>query len=542
MSAVDVSQKLDRRQLRALLGVFRKNEWRGGMNPLTQKRGGAFSGLLGVIGLNVFLSLAVTAFIIKAPTMQSGIILGGLFVSVIVAFQVLLEYGKTIIAAEDYSIIAPLPVSSKTFYIAKQIHFLMHVTVVTLSLSLAPIIGVIVIGGSVALGIETLIVFWLSGVFASPMVSIVYTLMLSTKHPQKLERILGYAQVMLSMVFTLMYFWFSRLIPILENLDIDAVPYFKLAPSYWFAALFRLALEGWQTDMALIGILGIVVFAAMYYLTANNLSLTYAQSLLRTGLSSGSIRSTRNFPLAKRLWRQYFAPETRAVLMLMRAQFRGDVQFRMQTLVMIPFIVLFFLYLAFSGDGISDPFLPSAEKTAGPSNTFIVLMMLPMTITMAVFYSAAYKAAWIFYSSPINRLHVLTGSRTATALVFLCPLFVGLSILFTYFFGNPFHALLHALFIVMIIRIPVAVIVLLNPCVPFSLPMASANKLSLKRMLGMFVPMFFLIPVVVVEYLGYGGYLGYALILGATLVFIWALGVTTDPYLERRFKTWEFLS
>jgi hypothetical protein len=52
-------------------------------------------------------------------------------------------------------------------------------------------------------------------------------------------------------------------------------------------------------------------------------------------------------------------------------------------------------------------------------------------------------------------------------------------------------------------------------------------------------PIVAVMPLFAVEQFGYFGNAGYGAFLGASLTFGWALEKITDPYLVRRFGSWE---
>ncbi len=537
-----VSQQVNRQQVKELLRVFRKNEWRGSMNPFTQKRGGAISGMIGMLGMNVFFSLLLTALLLISPDIQGGLIITGGFVMFFISFQIMLEFGKTIIAPEDYYVVAPLPVSSRTFYAAKQIYFLTHVTIITLTLSLAPLIGAVIHTGSALIGLETLLVFWLCGIFSSQIVAVVYTLMLRFMNPAKMERYLGYAQMTLSMSFSLMYLWITNLKPIIKSLDVNKFPLVTLIPSYWFTAPFRIITEGWRSGFALGTLAGVVAFVLLYYFSSRTLSLKYAESLLKSSQSSATVKPQQRLTFVTRLWRRYLPAESRAVLTLLRAQFRGDARFRIRLLVTIPLLLLPLLNI-FKGDaGLADPFVTSGSYADGSNTLLVMLMIFPMMVTMSVYHSSAFKAAWIFFATPVKRVKLLTGARTVASVMLMAPIGAGLSVIFSYFYGNAVHAVLHTLFIILLIRILVVIAVFFNPGVPFSLPMAGNAGFSLRRLLAVFLPGIGVLPLLAIQRFGYGGYFGYILILGAAFLLGWALEKVSDEYLVRRFGSWEFVS
>jgi ABC-2 type transport system permease protein len=543
VDSVKSSQGTDRAQARELLRVFRKIEWRGSMNPITGKRVGALSGLLGIIAMNLFLSLVMAAVMVVSPDIQSAVVLVGMMLVFIISMQVMMEFGKTVIAPEDYSVIAPLPVSSRTFYIAKQIYFLSHVSILTLSLTLAPTISAIVISKSAFIGLEVLVVLWTCGIFAAQVVSIVYTILMRTVRPERLERILGYAQMTLSLTFTLMFVWTSRLKSIFQSLSLDSMPSLKLTPPYWFSAPFRLVIEGWQSELAVVALAGVSVLWAMYHYSANTLSLSYAQSLLQAGTSASPLKRKKHIPFVSNFWRRHIAPETRAILTLMRAQFRGDAAFQIQTVVLLPLVFLPVLFMWNEGTTLFDPFALDASSGERASNFYGPIFFVSVMMTLSVHHSSGFKAAWVFYTTPAVRRDVLTSARTIAWVIELGSLLLGLTTIFTYYFGNFVHALLHAIFAVSLMRIIISLAVLIKPGVPFSLSNSSGIvKFNVRSLLVMFPPIVAVMPLFAVEQFGYFGYAGYAAFLGASLLLGWALEKVTDPYLTRRFGSWEYLS
>jgi len=230
------------------------------------------------------------------------------------------------------------------------------------------------------------------------------------------------------------------------------------------------------------------------------------------------------------------------VLTLLRAQFRGDARFRIQLLVTVPLLLLPLLNIFRDGANILDPFLAGGNSSDSSNTLLVMLMIFPMMVTMSVYHSSAFKAAWIFFVTPVNRVNLLTGARTVAYVALMAPISIGLSVIFSYFYGNVAHAVLHTLFVISLIRILIIIAVFFNPGVPFSLPMASNAGFSMRRLLAIFLPGIGVLPLLAIQRFGYGGYLGYTLIFGASLLLGWALEKVGDEYLVRRFGSWEFLS
>ncbi len=539
-------QQVDWGQARELLRVFLRNEWRGGMNARTRKREKALFGKIVMVALQLFLSLGIAAIIVVAHDIQSGVIFGGVFVFFIVMFYVVFIYGRAIISADDYLIIAPLPVSSRTYYVAKSIHFLLSVSIITLSLTFIPVVAAIVVSGNALTGLETLVVFWLSGILSGQIVSVAYTLTLRFASPAKVERFLAYTQSILSLSLILVYFWMSNLQSFIQHLNIDSAPYIELAPPFWFSAPFRALANGWSADLALAALAGVVTLGVLYRLSANTLGLDYAQSLLRSAQNSVVVTHKRHIPIISAYINNNVSVETRAILTLMRAQLRGDAKFRLQTLAFLPVLLIPLVTITQSGSLIFDPLSPDRAQFnpegMGLTQIYGALFIFPAMLAMTVYYSSAYKASWIFFTAPLNRSRLLTSPRIIALFVELVPMYLALTGVFAFFYGDLIHAALHALFIVSIMRMSISIAIFFNPGVPFSTPMPEGgNNFSLRNILPIFISMVGILPIAAVETLGYGGYPGYALYLTGALLLGWALERVTDPYLVKRYKSWEFL-
>ena len=99
MSAL--TQTLDRHQLKAIIRTNLILDWRGSTNPYSGFQGKTktrIPSMVIVLGMNVLFSIVVAALMVLVEDTVSAIVLSGMVVMCLIAFQVILEFGNTIVS------------------------------------------------------------------------------------------------------------------------------------------------------------------------------------------------------------------------------------------------------------------------------------------------------------------------------------------------------------------------------------------------------------------------------------------------------------
>ncbi len=137
---MDKPQNVDKAQRNILYKTALKLDWRGSTNPFTAMQGkrGKFPGIVVVILMNIFFSFMLSMMFNIAPSFFLALVLASTGGMVIIAMQLLIEYSHIIISPDDYHVISPLPVNSKTYFQAKLYHLFVYVSILSLSVSFFP--------------------------------------------------------------------------------------------------------------------------------------------------------------------------------------------------------------------------------------------------------------------------------------------------------------------------------------------------------------------------------------------------------------------
>ena len=273
----------------------------------------------------------------------------------------------------------------------------------------------------------------------------------------------------------------------------------------------------------------------------SRLSLDYAQTLSSTVGQKDQIKSGKKKGIFAGLFLAFASHEDRAVWKLIRKQFKYDNHFKMSILTIIP-LTAFYVYMGIDdGKSMSDPFVISFLKHAGPPNflLYIAVAMLPFIVTINTSFSASYQSAWVFFTSPADRTRVVLSSARFALYYFCLPFTVLLVFLFTWFFGNMVHALLHSVFIFVILMILTKFMVLLYPRVPFSQHNVKGSFSISFLMMFIAMPLV-IIPMSIVSTIGYGGYNGYAIYIAVSLIINFMLCVMLKRKIPGKVAKLEF--
>src|SRR5439155_10908801 len=172
----------------------------------------------------------------------------------------------------------------------------------------------------------------------------------------------------------------------------DEQPWMWANPGSWFAAFVSLTAGNATITTWVASAIAAGIGIACVPLAAGRLSLEYAQRLAET-MVAGEPPSRRRVRLPG-----FRRAESRAVALLVAAQFRFDQRFRMAILGIVP-LILFYLLLGLNQGALADPFSPGGGTAAGVP-LYMAVVFMPMTLHASLQYSDSWRAAWIFFATP----------------------------------------------------------------------------------------------------------------------------------------------
>jgi ABC-2 type transport system permease protein len=485
-------QNIDVRQVRALTRFALKSEWRQASTrsfgrKRKMKRGWAIWTVLlylgaGAVTVRLFKgNIAGPAFVVAAS-------LDLLFLAFITASNIFLSFGTGFLSPDETQMVAPMPISSETFFLSRLTVLLAYTWTITLLFVLGPCIAFpLWLGGSIVQSIWFFVAALISNASAAMAVIVLYGLVLKKLPQQTLAKTIGYVQFIGSFVTS---FSFVILPRIERNLDLSiwtlsAKPFLAIIPVVWYGALAGLAappLEGLQVTLAIVSILFLAALAWASHVLLGKNYVGEVNELARSSAFSTKQSKRKRDSAVFRLFMQFArSHEARAVFMLMRAQFKYDQKFRMSILATLPITILY-LILSIVQGGIRDPFTGDFKTIIGGQFLYLFALLMPLVVMQAVSQSENYKAAWIFFAAPLDRSKLLFAVRNTLIVSIIIPYMIALGVIFSFFIPAG-HAAEHVLVLAAIAGFIFQAFLLFAPKMPFA-QHRRPNRTSVATVLG----------------------------------------------------------
>jgi hypothetical protein len=468
------SNRFDWNQFQNLLFTSIRLDFRGSRGMLGRwKRMPAIWGSLIFYGF-MGMSLAGGLFYKTTPFPYAVFILA--YSMVMVAFAVMLEYDRVILQPEDELILGPLPVSSKTYLLAKFCNLMFYAILVGSSICLFPsILGVFLSDSFPSFSIAFFLGAVPANLFSAFFVAVIYGWFVRTFHPEQFRDVLVYLQIGITFCIIILY----QLLPRAGDYFVQTHPdqvnaWFYVMPPAWFAGsvycLLGSDVQGHLT-LSLLGLFGIVLIVFLlyrqFYLNRwKEKSQFYNEKTIHLKEEGRSDLSL--FP--ERVLEKTFGPsEITAGFQLTNCLIRSDrsVKMGMYPVFGIP---LAFLALALLEGGLVDPFVANSFTGNRGTTTIAIFFVFFMIyfFTASVVYIRDWEAGWIYQITPINiPSRFYQGVKLAILLRLVFPFFVLLCVL--YCIQIPLsHAIRHVLSLFLFCLVASSVVSLFIKDFPFS--------------------------------------------------------------------------
>jgi ABC-2 type transport system permease protein len=400
-----------------------------------------------------------------------------LYGALVIASNIFMSFGTGFLSPDEAQIISLMPVSSDTFFFSRLAVLICYTTVISLLLSIGPFIGLefFLREGSASLLAQNLmfvVIMVLSGIAASMTVIVLYGILLSKLGKSRVSKVAGYVQFVGSFISTMSIVVLSQ---VRHSIDLhpftlDTQPWIAFIPSYWFASLATLG-SGLSSAihlplaLASLAFLAILAFAS-HVLLGKKYQSEVEELTASAAMSAKQKKSDRDSFLYRVATRLARSDEAHATFQVLRAQFRYDSKFRMQLLASFA-PTFIYLVVAIVLGGIIDPFGENWRGIIRSNMFYIMAILMPLISMQSISQSENFKAAWIFFASPVDRSKLLLAVRNAIFVSIIVPYMIILTAVLSYYMP-VFHAIAHALVLAAIAGLIFQCYMMLNPKMPFA--------------------------------------------------------------------------
>jgi hypothetical protein len=451
---------IDARQWRALVATYIRMDFRARGGPVRQggrseRRMPQLAGIA-LVGIIAGASFAVVAAVTPDVLLSASLLTT--YAAATTMMMLLVDFTGVVLAPEDYAILAPRPVGSRTYFAARLAAVGVYVGTLSLANGLIPAL-VYGFKAGVLAAPAALAAVLLCDLSTTVLVISGYITLLRWVHPSRLKRATTYVQLAGATMFYFVYYLASTgFRRAFLDRSFETLPWLWAVPSTWFAAIVRVAAGNASGATWTAALAALAIAAACVPLAAGRLSLDYARQIGEMSAVAEPARRRRTFRLPG-----FSRGEARAVALLVRAQFRFDQRFRMGILGIIP-LTGFYMLLGLDEGALRDPFVGGST---GPGVYFAVIF-IPMTLHSALTSSESWRAAWIFFATPASHARIVVAAKNFVTVYFLGTYVVALAAFWSWFFEKVWHAAVHALLMGALAHLLLQLAVITRPALPFA--------------------------------------------------------------------------
>ena len=398
------------------------------------------------------------------------------YIAFIVGMAVVLDHNSVISSPVDYAILGFRPVSSRTYFAVKLTNILVYTTALTTVAAWSPIV---IAAGRHGWHIAAALMLDIYGTSTATTLAIAlgYASVLRAVGPEAIERVLSYVQMLMSFAVYggqfLISGVLSRSTP--ANWAMPDTPWLVLYPGAWFGSYLAVADGQMSVRYLAPALASVAALALMASRLGGRLSLEYSENLGAMTVAARAKAARAAAHRGRRAW-WFSSGEARAVALLVRSQFRHDHRFRMGVLGLLPFTLLY-LMMGVRNGAVGDPFTANRQMQAWPMT--MAVLASPAMLRMLLTRSESFRASWIFFTCPSDRMRIARSSKNVLVVFFLIPYLLVVSAIYAYVVGNIAHVLVHVAFLGLLAHFVLQVALLLDPALPFSRPMQKGRSTSM---------------------------------------------------------------
>ena len=350
------------------------------------------------------------------------------------------DFTSVLIDARDNLIILPKPISDVTFVTARLLHITVRTSMIVLPLTLPALILSTITQG-LALLLPFVMMTVLITLFGIFLINAVYLLILKITTPAKFQKVIGSIQIGFIMLIMILYQIMPRMMQSDNALQftVTAYPWLKLLPTYWFAdACMLLSGAGFSSASMVSLVLSVVVPLLSIWMVVRVFAPSFNSKLgmITSGATeqSSTVKSVKtagkpSFLLRLANWFTKSGAENAGFVFTARLMARSR-DFKMKVYPSIGYIIVMSGVFLYQDHNLSN--MTSTDGKLAPILMIIIYMssMLVSGALMQLAYSDKYKAAWMFYVTPISKPGLfISGAVKSVITIFFLPLVLAIIVL-----------------------------------------------------------------------------------------------------------------
>jgi len=471
------------------------------------------------LGIYMLYSLILLPFLWgDAYMMQMSLVFG--IMMFLLMTTMISDFSSVLLDVRDLSILHTKPVQPRTINAAKTVHITIYMTMLTLALTIIPIVVMVWVQG-IVFTIIFIVELVLLILFVIACTSLVYIVVLRYFSGHHLKNMINYIQILLSLGIVIGY---QIVIHAFDMTMFDVAYEYSwwhlFIPPLWFGAPYEWLLLG-NTSLPIIVLILFVIVVPLAAISLYYYLIPIFEQNLEKLLSSANEQKQR-FPIMRYMEKLVCFHEEERLYFWFANKMTGDErEFKLQA---YPFI----------GIGLVLPFMlllsdlrVESMATVSEGSAYLNVYFLNLVIGNLVYltqFSGNYQGAWIFEAIGVqHRKHVFQATLKVLIIKYYLPLFILVSIPFLLIFSSAIVIDLIIIFLSSILVMLFAFGVFVKATLPFTQPFESMRQGG-SNMTNVFILMFVVfaswIAHFVISLIPYG-LITYIFVLVIAIMLIW---------------------
>jgi ABC-2 type transport system permease protein len=368
----------------------------------------------------------------------------------LLASTLISDFTSVLIDIRDNYIILPKPINDKTFLLSRLLHIIIHSAKIIIPLALPSAITIGIKYGF----IHSISFFFLiipASLFTIFIINAIYVFILKITTPEKFKNLISYFQIIFSIVIYAGYQIVPRFMnkALFNGFEIPAIPSSLLIPSYWFAGAWELIYTGRFNFYAITCFFASLFIPALaiwvvikYFAPSFNRKLAMIsgseqQEQVVVASEKGKTSSNKAFSEKLANWLTKSGSERMGFLQTWKITSRSR-EFKMRVYPAMGYILVYLvlIFLRVDKNKLADLSLNNNSGVFVCISAIYFISFVILQVIAQLPYSDKYKAAWIYFISPIESPGpIFSGSVKAAILKFYLPLALIVSVIGTVVFG-----------------------------------------------------------------------------------------------------------
>lgn len=326
------------------------------------------------------------------------------------------DFTSVLIDVRDNLIILPKPVNDKTFVLARLLHVVIHISKLVMPMALPATIALGIWEG-ISGFLPFILLVVIATLFTIFLINAIYLLILKVTTPERFKSIISYFQIVFAIFFYAGYQLVPRMIAkeALAGYSITSFKYAFLAIPYWFAASWQY-LQGlqWNSPLGFYFLLSLLLPVFSIWIVIKYFAPSFNRKL---SMISGSesetapvqqkgkaiVSTTSAYIRTLGGWLTEKGTERMSFLHTWKMTGRSR-DFKLKVYPSIGYIAVYIVLMFVNNGKLS---LESMHNQSGPGKFVFmsVIYFSSFALMMAIYqlaYSDKYKAAWIYFITPIQ--------------------------------------------------------------------------------------------------------------------------------------------